>query len=438
MSNLSALNHPEGKNFIYFFKGNQYFKYDWKNDQVLGKARPLSSWKGLPPDGIDAAFNHPTQKDSLVFFLKGTTCFLYEWHPDKVVKKGPITDFFPGLPAIEINAVLNHPKNPARYIYFFSKTDYYLYDWQNKALVKGYPKPTHKMWSGYPHHYMDAAVNHPTNSDKVYLFLGSLYFRYDWTSDSVDSNYPKKVAKHWKGLNINSIWKITPTHLKIVKSEEWRDDPYLVGIYWSAAIGVKGSTSVQLLDTYKLLGQNIPTGNTITIPQDANLAITEEMNTFGYVEPHSVNTPVFVMGYFMIGMDRDFAGHRLMDRTLDFLKNLIKTSLEKNIENTPWFAPTNNIPNTAAVKTAIEQLTKDVTRQILAPEANSFISFLDALFLDDVVGSGQLFFTNLDADLSSLIQIDNNHPMSIETTSTNLTLKGVGEYEISFKIERVK
>lgn len=437
MSNLSALNHPEGKDFIYFFKGKQYFKYDWNKDHA-GNPKPISNWKGLPSDGVDAAFNHPTDKDNFAFFIKEKICFLYDWNQDKVVKKAPITDFFPGMPSIEINSVLNHPKKPTRYLYFFSQTDYYLYDWQNKKVVGGYPKAIHSMWHGYPHHYVEAAVIHPKNNGKIYFFLGSLYFRYDWSSDSVDANYPLKVGKHWKGLHINLTWKITPTHLKIIKSEEWRDDPYLVGIYWSAAIGVKGSASIQLLDTYKLLGQNIPTGNTISIPTDANLSITEEMNTFGYVEPHSITNPVFVMGYFMIGMDRDFTGHRLMDNTLIFLSQLIKTSLEKNIENTPWFAPNNNVPNHAAVKQAIEQLINDVNRQIHPPQASGFISLMDSIFLDDAVGQGQLFFTNLDANLASLIQTNNNNPMPIEPTSTDLTLTGVGEYQISFKIERVK
>ncbi|BDS10207.1 hemopexin repeat-containing protein [Aureispira anguillae] len=437
MNKFCALNHPEGKNFIYFFYKSQYYKYDWEIDRVVdGYPKSIRLWEGLPIDGVDAALNHPTEKDKYIYFFKEGTCFLYDWNLDKVIKKKPITDFWNGLPSSGIDAALNHPKQSTRYVYFFAGNHYYKYDWAAKKMVDGYPKSTKAKWSGYPNNSVHAAVNHPKNKDKVYLFLGTWYFRYDWEKDAVDPDYPSKIRAAWKGLTMYPLWKFTPTHLEIIKPEEYQDDPYLAAIYWRTALGIKGSTKVQLLTTYKQLGQDVPVGKKIEIPFDANLTVIEEENIFGYNVPHEADIPVSVMGYFLIGMDKDFSPHNVLDFTMKELEGLFKAALEKHFESMDWLSNVGGVPNHEMFKIALKNVLKD--RQQPPLPSNSGISQTVADWLaDELVGNGELILMNIDPALSSLVQLSTDRPFPLQEATKVISLEKIGKYEVTFKIERL-
>jgi len=68
--------------FGYLVQGNQYVKYDWQADRpVPGYPRPLSAWK-LPADfnsGFDAALNGDGPFSNYVYFFKGDQYVRYDW-----------------------------------------------------------------------------------------------------------------------------------------------------------------------------------------------------------------------------------------------------------------------------------------------------------------------------------------------------------------------
>ena len=46
---------------------------------------------------------------------------------------------------------------------------------------------------------MDAALDHP-GTNHAYFFKGEKYWRYDWSTRSVDRGYPQVIGVTWKGL----------------------------------------------------------------------------------------------------------------------------------------------------------------------------------------------------------------------------------------------
>jgi len=140
----------------YFFSGDYYIRYDWNNDNVdIGYPKRIKDhWHNWPSSfngGIDAA----------------------------LCGDGP----FSGK------------------AYFFKGNSYIRYDWGSDAVDPGYPKNIASHWHGWPNSFnggIDAVLlGDGPFSGKAYFFKGDLYLRYDWSNDSVDSGYPKKIRDHW-------------------------------------------------------------------------------------------------------------------------------------------------------------------------------------------------------------------------------------------------
>ncbi|MDQ6963017.1 MAG: hemopexin repeat-containing protein [Mariprofundaceae bacterium] len=85
-----TLNHPTNPDKVYFFRGSQYYRYDWKADKVdSGYPKNIGGiWSGLPND-LDAALNHPTNPDK-VYFFQGSQYYRYDWKADKVDSGYPL------------------------------------------------------------------------------------------------------------------------------------------------------------------------------------------------------------------------------------------------------------------------------------------------------------------------------------------------------------
>jgi|GEM_PF-3637694 len=93
------------------------------------------------------------------------------------------------------SAILNHPQQ-SNIVYIFSGDKYYRYDW-NKSMASN-TRSTTSYWSGLPSK-IDAALKHPTNKNLVYLFSGQNYYRFNWSKNKVDVG-PKPIAQTWPGL----------------------------------------------------------------------------------------------------------------------------------------------------------------------------------------------------------------------------------------------
>ena len=151
---LSVVNWGNGK--AYFFKGNQYIRYDIAaNKADAGYPLPIkNNWPGLEAfaDGIDAAVN---------------------WDNGKA--------------------------------YLFKGNQYIRFDIAADRADPGYPYTiNNRTWPGLDAFFggIDAAVN--WRNGKVYLFKGNQYIRFDIAADRADPGYPKPIIDNWPGL---TFWK---------------------------------------------------------------------------------------------------------------------------------------------------------------------------------------------------------------------------------------
>lgn len=85
----------------YLFKGSQYIRYDWASAAVEGGPAPLTAWNLPPPfsSGVDAAVNGRGKYDGYAYFFKGEDYVRYDWSADTVSSGYPrkTVDSWPGL-----------------------------------------------------------------------------------------------------------------------------------------------------------------------------------------------------------------------------------------------------------------------------------------------------------------------------------------------------
>ena len=95
-------------------------------DEVeTGYPKPISGNWDTVPDNIDAAF---TLSKDYSYFFKGNQCYKYDNNNDKVVSGYPknISDEFSGLPNASIDTVFKWYYDGI--VYFFKGVNYYKYD----------------------------------------------------------------------------------------------------------------------------------------------------------------------------------------------------------------------------------------------------------------------------------------------------------------------
>jgi len=138
---------------LYLFKGDRYIRYDWATDRTdPGYPRSIAAnWPGLPAgftSGFDAAVGGQGPFAGKAYFFKGNQYIRYDWAADRTdpgyPKSFPL--MWPGLaPAFTTNiqAALNGQKQFAGKLYFFRGGDY---DWAADRGDPGYPRPIEFNW----------------------------------------------------------------------------------------------------------------------------------------------------------------------------------------------------------------------------------------------------------------------------------------------------
>jgi hemopexin/D-alanyl-D-alanine carboxypeptidase-like protein len=188
---------------VYFFKGNEYSRYDLKTDRVeAGWPKKIKDeWEGLFPSGIDAAISDGATR---IYFFKGEQYSRYDLAEDRVQPGWPkkIRDEWAGLFPTKIDAAFDFPKNKA---YFFKGTDYSRYDMKQDKVEGGWPKKIKDEWEGLFPNQIDAAAHF--SKGKVFFFKGADYSRYDMKKDKVEADWPKRIdgkrkdgTRFWRGL----------------------------------------------------------------------------------------------------------------------------------------------------------------------------------------------------------------------------------------------
>jgi Hemopexin/Astacin (Peptidase family M12A) len=191
---------PNGK--AYFFRGAEYDRYDPKADKVdPGYPLPIAgNWPGFPPTfaaGVNAAVVWTNGK---AYFFKGNQYIRYDIAADKVDSGYPlpIAGHWAGLWTDNMDAGVVWPNGKA---YFFKGPQYMRYDIATDKADSGYPRAIQGSWGGFPASFA-AGVNAAVvwNNGKAYFFKGSEYIRYDIATDKTDAGYPKPIKGAWTGL----------------------------------------------------------------------------------------------------------------------------------------------------------------------------------------------------------------------------------------------
>ncbi len=135
----------------YLFKGNEYLKYDWAKDAPMsGYPKSLSLWNlsGNFDNGIDAAFNGREKFQGCGYFFKNDEYAKYDWSTGKAVPGYPKSLSLWNLPPsflTGIDAALNGDGKYKKYVYFFKNDEYVRYDWQTGKTSS--PKPIRESWN---------------------------------------------------------------------------------------------------------------------------------------------------------------------------------------------------------------------------------------------------------------------------------------------------
>ena len=156
-----------GKGRAYFFSGNQYYRYTVLRNAVdAGYPKPIAgNWPGMSDigfdSGLDAAVNWGNGK---VYFFKVNQYCRYDLPSDKVDTgyPKPIAGNWPGISGTiftsGIDAAINYGNNK---VYFFKDDCYGRLDLTSKALDAGYPKLIAGNWPGVYTTGIDAALEWP-------------------------------------------------------------------------------------------------------------------------------------------------------------------------------------------------------------------------------------------------------------------------------------
>lgn len=177
---------------LYFFKGEDYWKYDNYNYYILPEHPKKISveWTGVPT-ALDAAVKY---SEEVYYFFKGEDYWRYEWDPSKNLNGAQLSKKisvdWSGLPN-NLDAVARGLDDD---IWFFKGDRYWRYDYgpgtnSLGSLKEG--KLISDFWIGIPAGFKPIAAT--KFKSYIYLFNETDYYKYDLEASRVVANYPKSV-----------------------------------------------------------------------------------------------------------------------------------------------------------------------------------------------------------------------------------------------------
>lgn len=195
----------------YFFRGSQYLRYDYGDDLPdAGYPKDIAAnWHGLPQgfrSSFDATVNGQKGFAGKLYFFKGDQYVRYDWATDRTDPgyPKPIVANWHGLPAgftSSFDSAVTGKGPFSGKAYFMKGNQYIRYDWATDRTDPGYPRPIAGNWPGLPTGFtsnMQAVMNGQKGFEgKFYIFIGGSYARYDWATDHADPGYPLPIAFFW-------------------------------------------------------------------------------------------------------------------------------------------------------------------------------------------------------------------------------------------------
>ncbi|NOU11412.1 MAG: hypothetical protein HOO98_15545 [Nitrospira sp.] len=219
---------------VYFFQGSEYARYDVAQDKADSDdgsghsyPRPIQgSWSGLFQENMDAAVFWPApppggaENKKVAYFFKGNQFMRYDVEAEQVdaadgagrAYPQPISLKWPGIWADRVDAVVVWPvpRDGRTVAYFFRDNQYIRFDVKKHRADLGYPKPIADHWPNFKFpDGIDGAAAWPTKIEGksvVYFFKDNQYMRYDADEfrgdDQSESGiaYPASVAENWPNL----------------------------------------------------------------------------------------------------------------------------------------------------------------------------------------------------------------------------------------------
>lgn len=164
---------------------------------------------GVFAGNFDATLNGGGPFSGKCYFFKDDKYVRYDWNTDSADSGYPkrIQDNWHNLPSgftSDFDCAINGKAAFSDKCYFFKADKYVRYDWTSDTVDSGYPKTIADNWHNLPTGFrdnFDAMINGGgAFAGKLYMFKGDQYIRYDWQADRVDPGYPKKTSDNWRRL----------------------------------------------------------------------------------------------------------------------------------------------------------------------------------------------------------------------------------------------
>nr|XP_015831610.2 matrix metallopeptidase-21 [Nothobranchius furzeri] len=172
----------------YFMRDGLYWLYENRNNRTrYGDPVALQiGWHGLPSDGVDAYVHVWSRKKDYVYFFKGTQFWRYDSENDQVFRQDSegqqypklISEGFPGVPSPISTAYYDRRDSC---IYFFKGDKVYAFNVKTNSLARGFPKNIRAVFppveSGdHPDGNIDAAYFSYTHN-AIFLLKGTRFWQ---------------------------------------------------------------------------------------------------------------------------------------------------------------------------------------------------------------------------------------------------------------------
>lgn len=192
----AVLNYEDINKKIYFFKDDQYIRYDIDEKRMdAGYPKSITAHWGLTGE-FSSNLDAVVRKGQYVYFFKGNQYVRYD-RSISAVSPGYPKAIYPNwsLPAgfrSDIDAIFNKENG---YIYFFKKDKYVRFNVADNRADSGYPANSQVWRLGS---FIDSPQAAVKKGNYAYFFKNNEYVRFNLPDDAPSANYPKNTKNLWR------------------------------------------------------------------------------------------------------------------------------------------------------------------------------------------------------------------------------------------------
>lgn len=183
---------------LFAFQSDIYWRLRFPMELISRDIGELTShfWKAFP-NKIDAAYER--HFDHMIFFFKGNEYYKYNGLELVAGFPKPIKTLDPRLPA-NLDAVIGFSKFSKTY--FIKGRKVWRFDELKQQVDEGYPTNIKRVFPGVPSPVSSAFVH---NDGAAYFLKGYEYYRYNETLKSVEDGYPRRFGVDFLGCDPNKL-----------------------------------------------------------------------------------------------------------------------------------------------------------------------------------------------------------------------------------------